>query len=174
MLKDQIAKAICQSGKFENGQGCCAAICMENLGSARTKCCRHSEVHGKLAAQIAAAVQSAIEPIPMRLPCESCGVLHIDEGEFATKPHHTHACQHCGAVWRPALAATVGVRFLPGFKNEGEPSTDALVVEGAGLLEKVKQACLFGDDDGGIGVSDEAYISSDLFASICDYIKRAR
>lgn len=33
------------------------------------------------------------------------------------KLHHTHACQSCGMVWRPALVATVGVRFLPGFKN---------------------------------------------------------
>lgn len=57
-------------------------------------------------------------PIAMRLICEDCGVLHIDEGEFATKPHHTHACQHCGLVWRPAVACTVGVQFLPGFKNE--------------------------------------------------------
>ena len=37
-------------------------------------------------------------PIPMRLTCPSCGELHIDVGEFATKPHHTHACQHCGMV----------------------------------------------------------------------------
>lgn len=41
-------------------------------------------------------------PIPMRLNCPACGELHIDEGEFATKIHHTHACQHCGMVWRPA------------------------------------------------------------------------
>jgi hypothetical protein len=53
------------------------------------------------------------KPIPMRLPCEQCGKLHIDEGEFATLPHHTHLCQYCGAVWRPAIAPTVGVRFLP-------------------------------------------------------------
>lgn len=56
--------------------------------------------------------------IPMRLHCPECGALHIDEGEFAMQPHHTHACQHCGAVWRPAIVHTVGVRFLPGFKNE--------------------------------------------------------
>ena len=43
--------------------------------------------------------------------------LHIDEGEFATKPHHTHACQACGHVWRPAIVPTTGVRFLPGFKT---------------------------------------------------------
>ncbi len=56
--------------------------------------------------------------IPMRLNCPECGKLHIDEGEFATKPHHTHACQECGHVWRPAVIPTTGVRFLPGFKNE--------------------------------------------------------
>lgn len=58
------------------------------------------------------------EPIPVRLPCPSCGQLHIDEGEFATNGHHTHACQRCGMVWRPAVVWTVGVQFLPGFKNE--------------------------------------------------------
>lgn len=56
--------------------------------------------------------------IPMLLWCPECGERHIDEGEFATKPHHTHACQSCGHVWRPAIVHTVGVRFLPGFKNE--------------------------------------------------------
>jgi hypothetical protein len=56
-------------------------------------------------------------PIPMRLTCPACNTLHIDEGEFATKPHHTHACQSCGNVWRPAIVPTVGVRFLPGFQN---------------------------------------------------------
>jgi len=71
-------------------------------------------------------------PIPMRLPCpgtvpdehgraKPCGELHIDVGEFATKPHHTHSCQACGMTWRPAVEHTVGVRFLPGFKNE-EPT----------------------------------------------------
>ena len=61
-------------------------------------------------------------PIPMRLLCPICGELHVDAGEFATKPHHTHACQACGHVWRPAIVNTVGVRFLPGFKNELEPT----------------------------------------------------
>jgi predicted RNA-binding Zn-ribbon protein involved in translation (DUF1610 family) len=65
----------------------------------------------------AGGIEAPGEPIPMRLPCPSCGELHIDEGEFATKPHHTHACQACGMVWRPAIVPTVGVRFLPGFKN---------------------------------------------------------
>jgi hypothetical protein len=70
----------------------------------------------------AASWQEGLEqlqkPIPMRLLCEACRELHIDEGEFATRPHHTHACQHCGSVWRPAVVATVGVQFLPGFLNK--------------------------------------------------------
>lgn len=59
------------------------------------------------------------KPIPMILLCPmpTCGGRHIDKGLFATKPHHTHACQHCGHVWRPAIRNTVGVQFLPGFKD---------------------------------------------------------
>jgi rubredoxin len=57
-------------------------------------------------------------PIPMILTCPACSERHIDEGEFATtKIHHTHACQNCGVVWRPAIVPTVGVQFLPGFRN---------------------------------------------------------
>jgi hypothetical protein len=55
--------------------------------------------------------------VPIRISCEKCGELHIDEGIWATKPHHTHSCQHCGLTWRPAVFNTIGVRFLPGFKN---------------------------------------------------------
>jgi len=65
-------------------------------------------------AELEAGIRQQTE---MLLWCPQCGERHIDEGEFATKVHHTHACQHCGHVWRPAVAPTVGVRFLPGFKN---------------------------------------------------------
>jgi hypothetical protein len=58
-----------------------------------------------------------MNPIPMLLHCPMCGKRHVDRGEFATKSHHTHACQKCGHVWRPAIVHTVGVRFLPGFKD---------------------------------------------------------
>lgn len=59
-------------------------------------------------------------PIPMLLHCPECRTRHIDIGEFATKIHHTHSCQACGHTWRPAVVATVGVRFLPGFQNTEE------------------------------------------------------
>jgi hypothetical protein len=55
--------------------------------------------------------------IPMILNCPGCGERHIDEGEFVYVPHHTHACQGCGLVWRPAKINTHGVQFLPGYKN---------------------------------------------------------
>jgi predicted RNA-binding Zn-ribbon protein involved in translation (DUF1610 family) len=71
---------------------------------------RSARVAANLRAQLPAA-------IPMLLTCPSCGDRHIDEAEFADKPHHTHACQGCGMVWRPAKVATVGVQFLPGYKN---------------------------------------------------------
>jgi hypothetical protein len=59
-----------------------------------------------------------VAPIPMLLWCPECCARHIDQGEFATKLHHTHACQSCGMVWRPAIVPTVGVQFLPGFKDD--------------------------------------------------------
>lgn len=66
------------------------------------------------------------EAIPMLLWCPECKQRHVDAGEFVTKLHHTHACQFCGHVWRPAVIATVGVRFLPGFKDEeGDANGDA-------------------------------------------------
>lgn len=48
-------KAICQSGKFETGQGTCALICMDQLGSARggPHGCSHAvAVHGDFATDI--------------------------------------------------------------------------------------------------------------------------
>lgn len=65
------------------------------------------------------------EPIPMFLTCPACCARHIDEGEFATKLHHTHSCQACGLTWRPAIVPTVGVQFLPGFG--GRARKDALL-----------------------------------------------
>lgn len=52
-----ISVVLCQSGKFETGQGTCALICMEQLGNARKGPCKHAlEVHGKLAKDIATAM----------------------------------------------------------------------------------------------------------------------
>lgn len=56
-------------------------------------------------------------PLPLIIHCPECGARHVDVGEFATKPHRDHSCQKCGLVWRPAKVPTVGVQFLPGYKN---------------------------------------------------------
>ncbi len=71
----------------------------------------------QLNAEIARLQCAVSAPIPMLLWCPECGTRHIDVGEFATKVHHTHACQSCGLVWRPAIVATSGVQFLPGFRQ---------------------------------------------------------
>ena len=78
------------------------------------------------------------EPLPILLWCPECRARHIDEGEFATKLHHTHSCQNCGMTWRPAIIPTVGVQFLPGFKNQPKVKfvspngKDCLLIEGPG------------------------------------------
>ena len=60
---------------------------------------------------------TTVRPVPILFWCPACGERHIDQGEFATRPHHTHSCQQCGLTWRPAVIETVGVHFLPGFKD---------------------------------------------------------
>lgn len=57
------------------------------------------------------------EPVPVILHCPMCHNRHVDKDKYATRPHHTHACQECGHCWRPAILCTVGVQFLPGFKD---------------------------------------------------------
>ena len=74
-----------------------------------------------IAPLLVAGSEGTTKPVPMILHCLECSTRHIDAGEFATKPHHTHACQRCGFVWRPAIVHTVGVQFLPGFKDETKP-----------------------------------------------------
>lgn len=39
------------------------------------------------------------------------------------------------------------------------------------LLEEVKQQCLYGEDDGTTGVTDEPYIPPELFARMCAHLK---
>lgn len=51
-------------------------------------------------------------PIPMLLDCPDCFLAHIDVGEWATRPHRTHKCVHCGNEWRPANVPTRGVQAL--------------------------------------------------------------
>jgi hypothetical protein len=52
-------------------------------------------------------------PIPTMLRCPKCALTHVDEGEWATKPHRAHLCAWCGHEWRPYDYPTVGVLFPP-------------------------------------------------------------
>ena len=81
-----------------------------------------------------------VEPIPMLIWCPMCHARHIDEGEFAHKSHTAHSCQSCGLTFRLAIVPTVGVQFLPGFKNKTKEERKAEFLElarkaGEGLEE---------------------------------------
>ncbi len=46
---ERACRAICQSRKFETGEGTCAPRCMEQLGCARDNCAHVVLIHGDLA-----------------------------------------------------------------------------------------------------------------------------
>ena len=65
-------------------------------------------------------------PVPMSMDCPKCDVQHLDEGEWAARPHKTHQCQSCGHEWRPFAYPTVGVARatpLPLGGQHGAPAT---------------------------------------------------
>ncbi len=59
------------------------------------------------------AGKSVASPVPQLLYCPCCSTLHVDEGEWATRPHTTHLCAACNHEWRPFECATVGVPEVP-------------------------------------------------------------
>lgn len=56
---------------------------------------------------------NTIIPCEIRCPNEKCYKIHVDVGEWATKPHRTHLCEACGKEWRPSERYTVGVPWEP-------------------------------------------------------------
>ena len=73
--REAVARAICQSGKFETGEGTCALLCMDQLGSPRKKgCCHSARVHGKLADAILSLLRPAEDEIE----------------QMASRPLYTH------------------------------------------------------------------------------------
>ncbi len=48
-------------------------------------------------------------PLRMVLHCPTCERSHVDKGEWDTKPHRTHFCEHCGVTWKPFDFPTVGI-----------------------------------------------------------------
>lgn len=51
-VRETICRSLCRSGRFETGEGTCALLCMNQLGSARWDCRHRVEVHGSLADKI--------------------------------------------------------------------------------------------------------------------------
>ena len=74
-----------------------------------------------------------MKPQAMDLFCPACGLRHVDQGEWATRPHKTHRCvdvieeSGCGHEWRPHDFPTVGrskrdqflARTGKGYKTDG-------------------------------------------------------
>lgn len=111
---------------------------LAELNTLRDECRQHLARINVLESRIASLPDA---PIPMHLYCPMCHVQHVDAGEFATKSHHTHACQSCGTVWRPAIVATVGVQFLPGFKDGATlPANESTGQDGSRVEDKTKDA----------------------------------
>jgi len=58
--REPVARALCESGKFETGEGTCSLLCMDQLGSVRKKGCnRLTRVHGKLVDSILSLLRPA-------------------------------------------------------------------------------------------------------------------
>jgi hypothetical protein len=56
---NRVCRAICQSWTFETGEGTCAVLCMESLGSARKNCAHQTRVHGRMGRKILEALAVA-------------------------------------------------------------------------------------------------------------------
>jgi hypothetical protein len=73
-----------------------------------------SLMEGHVEALVAAYdAAKAIPSAPLALSCPKCRAPHVDEGEWATRPHKTHQCQSCSHEWRPYPFPTVGVASVP-------------------------------------------------------------
>lgn len=129
-LRPMEARALAAERRFEDKETCedYRIVCAD----CRMAVCRHTRerLRGKQI-EIDALFESVKnlseyrgEPIPMVLYCP-VGHLHLDEGDWASRPHRTHQCQYivrsaefhvaekrCGLEWRPASVPTVGVRAL--------------------------------------------------------------
>ena len=62
-----------------------------------------------------------VAPVDVVIYCPKCGKQHLDQGEFLTRVHRKHLCEHtpedspenpktgCGHLWVPFEYATRGV-----------------------------------------------------------------
>lgn len=54
---ERACRAICQSHKFETGEGTCAPRCMDQLGNARDRCTHVVLIHSDLARRVISAIR---------------------------------------------------------------------------------------------------------------------
>jgi len=71
-------------------------------------------------------------PTPVLLPlwCPFCRAPHIDDGKWATRPHHVHLCAQCGREW-DALLYSYGA--VPAASSAG-PDLLGLIQEARGFV----------------------------------------
>lgn len=137
----------------------CVMAC-EDSDPETCKCC--GDDCWKCAAAQALANDAA--PIPMVLHCPECRTRHVDVGEFETKVHHTHSCQGCGLTWRPAVVPTVGVQFLPGFKNEVAEAPVAPAPTAWRVGRKLGRTLYVGE--GLVGIMDTPALAASVVAAM--------
>lgn len=60
--------------------------------------------HSRISLPIRERLTRPIGPGKSRFYCPACNEQHIDEGEWATRPHHTHLCLACGKTFETDTA----------------------------------------------------------------------
>lgn len=80
------------------------------------------EVRADVSAHIRRIEEELEKPEPvleLLIICPRCFKQHVDEGEYATKPHKNHSCQFCGLTFQASgPVESVGVQFFRGYKND--------------------------------------------------------
>jgi predicted RNA-binding Zn-ribbon protein involved in translation (DUF1610 family) len=49
------------------------------------------------------------------LKCPHCGIQHVDENEWALKPHKTHLCTQCGGLFEGSIHAVSHPMVQPAY-----------------------------------------------------------
>lgn len=105
---ERVARAICQTGKWETGEGTCAARCMDQLGFARKKCPHVSVIFGDLARTVIAAYDSPLrEALEELLKALAMGPLEV-AAEYGPDAHPDEPVTDAARKAQAALSATKG------------------------------------------------------------------
>lgn len=95
---------------------------------------------------------------------------------FTPGPWSVDGPSHNQIVWSDTENRVCFLAHSDGKNVDRDIATGNLIAAAPDLyaaLVQVREACLFGDDDGSIGVTSEPYISMELFAAICTALSKA-